>query len=62
MFKNIMGRVPIPCSTNTLERISTIAGGSSQKLMLFRRGNAITDIIGRDQASVSQSVRLCQTP
>ena len=32
---------PIPCSTKTLDRIRTIAGGSSQKEILFRRGKAI---------------------
>jgi len=33
---------PIPCSTKTLARIRTIAGGRSQNEILFRRGKAIS--------------------
>lgn len=33
---------PIPCSTNTEARIRIIAGGNSQKEILFKRGNAIS--------------------
>lgn len=33
---------PIPCSTKTLARSRTMAGGRSQKLILFSRGNAIS--------------------
>src|SRR3990170_1938086 len=34
--------VPTPCSTKLLASSSPNAGGSNQKLMLFRRGNAIS--------------------
>lgn len=40
--QTLWAEIPIPCSTNTLERISTIAGGRSQKLILLSRGKAMS--------------------
>jgi hypothetical protein len=38
----MQAQVPAPCSTNELATSKKREGGNNQKLMLFRRGNAIS--------------------